>query len=71
MSQQSDEAKLAILLAHWVEHNEAHAREFRDWAERAKRSGRESVHDRITQAAQQMSRLNDLLLQALQELEES
>jgi hypothetical protein len=71
MTRQSDEEKLGILLAHWVEHNEAHAREFRVWAERASQSGRKAVHDRILEAALQMSRLNELLLDALQELKES
>lgn len=30
-----EQQKLGVLLPHWIEHNEEHAAEFRDWAERA------------------------------------
>jgi len=71
MTRATDEEKLAILLAHWVEHNEGHAREFGVWAERARRSGREGVSDKILEAARQLGRANACLLDALRELEES
>jgi len=31
--------KLAHLLHHWIEHNEAHAATYREWAERAEAEG--------------------------------
>ncbi len=31
----SEQRKLLVLLPHWIEHNEEHAGEFREWAERA------------------------------------
>jgi hypothetical protein len=31
----TEQQKLGVLLSHWVEHNEEHAAEFRDWAEQA------------------------------------
>jgi alcohol dehydrogenase YqhD (iron-dependent ADH family) len=34
MSAPDDVEKLKILLPHWIEHNQEHAQEFRNWAER-------------------------------------
>ena len=31
--------RFKVLLAHWIEHNEEHAKEFMEWAERAKEEG--------------------------------
>ncbi|MBC8249655.1 MAG: hypothetical protein H8E90_08245 [Anaerolineales bacterium] len=41
-----DLAKLHILLPHWIEHNAAHAKSFREWAERARAFGLEAVAKR-------------------------
>jgi hypothetical protein len=71
MTRATDEEKLAILLAHWIEHNEGHAREFGVWAKRARRSGRERVSESVREAARQLGRANESLLDALRELEES
>jgi hypothetical protein len=71
MTRPTDEEKLALLLAHWVEHNEGHAREFGVWAERARRAGREAVSESVLEAARKLGRANECLLDALRELEES
>jgi len=62
--------KLGKLLEHWMEHNEAHAEEFKAWAEKVKVAGDDAVAESIMQAAQQMGRANAFLLAAAQELKE-
>ena len=63
--------KLKILLSHWVQHNSGHAREFREWAERARKLGQSMVGEDIMQAAQQMDKGNEFLLAALGRLKEA
>jgi nickel/cobalt exporter len=65
-----DAAKLRILLAHWVEHNEEHAGEFTEWALKAKAGGRAPVHDYMMKAVGQMQAANKSLLAALESLKE-
>jgi len=65
-----DAAKLAILLSHWMEHNEEHAEEFTEWALKAKASGKGEVHDDMMKAIQQMRGANKSLLAALERLKE-
>jgi len=47
--------KLAHLLHHWIEHNEAHAEGYGTWAERAEKIGRDDVAREI-RAALELSR---------------
>ncbi len=47
---QDTAAKLAHLVPHWVEHNEAHQGTFRQWAERARREGLDAVADALEEA---------------------
>lgn len=65
-----DAAKLRILLSHWVEHNEEHAGEFAEWAQRAKAGGQLPVHDHMMKAVKQMKAANQALLAALESLKE-
>ncbi len=44
------EAKLSHLLAHWVEHHEAHLENYRTWASRAREAGLEQVADALDRA---------------------
>ena len=67
---EDESGKLKILLNHWVGHNSEHAQEFREWAEKAKSLGQAKVHDDIIQAAQQMDKAKEFLLQALERLME-
>jgi hypothetical protein len=55
--------KLSVLIPHWVEHNNEHAQEFRDWAARAG----ETAQD-ILDAAEAMNRVNTYLLSAQEKL---
>ena len=66
-----DAARLAILLKHWVEHNEEHAGEFHEWALRAKAGGRAPVHAHMMKAVKQMKAANKSLLAALESLKEA
>ncbi len=65
-----DAARLAILLSHWVEHNEEHAGEFAEWARKAEAAGRAPVHDHMMEAVEQMKAANRSLLAALEGLKE-
>jgi len=65
-----DAAKLAILLSHWIEHNEEHAGEFIEWALKAKAAGNGEVHDHIMQAVKQIEGANKSLMAALEGLKE-
>lgn len=64
----TDMEKLEILLKHWVEHNEEHAGEFEEWAEKAKALGHVDAHDDILSAVESMRKANEHLLKALENL---
>ena len=64
----TDMEKLEILLKHWVEHNEEHAGEFQEWAEKAKSRGHTDAHDDILSAVENMRKANEYLLKALEDL---
>jgi predicted metallo-beta-lactamase superfamily hydrolase len=55
--------KLRVLIPHWIEHNEEHAAEFRQWAEQAG----EASADILT-AAENMAQVNEALERALAKL---
>ena len=49
--------RLAVLLNHWIRHNEDHVKDYREWAEKADRQGIKEVAHNIKAAA-------DLILQS-------
>jgi hypothetical protein len=55
--------KLRVLLPHWIEHNGEHAKEFREWADRA---GPAKEH--ILAAAELVEEANDHLAEALEQV---
>jgi len=61
----NDLEKLRVLLPHWIEHNEEHAAEFREWATRAG----EAEEDMVA-ASQQLEFANDFLRAAIEKLED-
>ena len=63
-----DSDKLKILLEHWVEHNNEHSEELRDWAGKAKAFGDTEVAALMLQAAQEMGKSAEFLGQALKKL---
>ena len=66
---EDEKAKLKTILNYWVKHNEEHSQEFKEWAEKARASEESEVGDQISQAAEVMEKVNDLLLQAMNKLQ--
>ena len=63
-----EKEKLRIVLKHWIEHNEDHSGEFREWAEKANALGEARVRDSILKAAEQLDEANLFLERALGQL---
>ena len=57
--------KLKTLLSYWVEHNEEHSGEFREWAEKAREMGEAEVADEIMQAVENMDKVTEILTRTL------
>jgi len=64
----NEKEKLRMLLAHWIEHNKEHGKEFREWAEKAMDLGEAAVQEDMLDAAQNMDKASESLLRALEEL---
>ena len=60
--------KLKTLLSYWVEHNEEHSGEFKEWAEKAREMGEADVADEIMQAVENMDRVSQILSKTLKRL---
>lgn len=63
-----DLQKLRILLEHWIEHNEAHAEEFMEWADKAKELRSSAVTEKIATASDCMLKANESLRAAIKSL---
>ena len=63
-------AKLRTLLNYWIEHNREHSQEFREWAGKVKGFGEDETYKEMLQAAREMDKASQSLLQALKRLEE-
>ena len=68
---EKDIKKLNILLEHWVEHNNDHAEEFREWAEKAREYMGGSISEKIDVAADRMTQANESLKEAITAMKES
>ena len=55
--------KLRVLIPHWIEHNQEHAQEFEQWAQRAP-----EISEYIVEAARAMAEVNQKLAVALKAL---
>ena len=62
--------KLHILLDYWIEHNNEHEQEFRDWADKAAPLSAE-VAQQLQKAATKMAAASDELMKAKQALPKS
>lgn len=60
--------KLVHMMGHWVEHNEAHADEYRKWAEVAKQEGLTEASETIYRAVIKVNEASRLLEEALESL---
>jgi dTDP-D-glucose 4,6-dehydratase len=46
------EKKLAVILGHWIKHNQSHVHAYRDWAQIASERSMHDVRARIEEAAE-------------------
>jgi nickel/cobalt exporter len=53
--------RLKTLLGYWIEHNEEHSQEFKEWAEKARQMGEAQVADEILLAVQNMDEVTKIL----------
>lgn len=60
-----DQKRLAILIHHWIEHNESHQEEYRKWAERAEALGLLVVKTKMEEAIERLHQCNLSLQEAL------
>ncbi len=61
----SETDKLVKIMAHWISHNEDHARSYREWAERAGRLGQTQVAQILQSVADDTLQQNHRLAEAL------
>lgn len=64
-----DREKLSIIIKHWIEHNESHIEEYRQWAKKAGEMNLAGVKARITAAMEAIIRSNSRLGEALKDLQ--
>jgi rubrerythrin len=62
--------KLKVLLNYWIEHNNEHEKEFRDWAEKVGSLSSEAAKQ-LQKAATKMAAVSDELTKAKQALPKS
>lgn len=61
----TDKDKLAHILRHWVEHNEAHIEEYRKWANTAEKEGLHEISSCIIEAIKGIENANGSLHKAM------
>lgn len=61
----TDKDKLAHILHHWTEHNDAHIEEYRKWADTAGREGLDEVQRFILEAVKSVEDANGALHKAM------
>jgi hypothetical protein len=57
--------KFFKMLNHWIKHNEDHALNYRNWAEKAKANGQEKAGALLEEAAEMSLAVNDRFQKAL------
>jgi hypothetical protein len=57
--------KFSKMLNHWIKHNEDHAVNYRNWAEKAKANGQEKAGALLEEAAEMSLAVNDRFQKAL------
>jgi hypothetical protein len=60
--------RLKTLLTYWVEHNEEHSGEFKEWADKAKEMGEAEVAAELMQAVVNMDKVSEILSKTLRRL---
>ena len=62
--------KLAKMLEHWIKHNEEHAINYRNWAEKSKANNRKRAGALLEEAAEMSVAVNEKFKQALASFED-
>jgi len=57
--------KIVKMLSHWIKHNEDHASNYRNWAEKAKANGKDDAGVLLEEAAEMSLAINDKFEAAL------
>lgn len=57
--------KLKHLIEHWIEHNEAHAKIYGEWAAKAEALGETELSDLLKNIVEESGKLNDLFSKAM------
>ena len=57
--------KLKILLPHWMEHNDKHAKTYKDWAAKMSSLGKEELSEALEAIYQESRKLRGLFQEAL------
>ena len=65
-----EKSRLRTLLHYWLDHNNEHSQEFREWAGKVKTFGEAEAYEQMLQAAQDMDKASESLSRALSRLEE-
>jgi hypothetical protein len=61
--------KLVKIISHWIKHNEDHALNYRNWAEKAKTNGHGQVAGLLEEAAEMSLTINEKFETALSGLD--
>lgn len=64
----TDLDKLRHLIKHWVEHNEAHANTYDEWARKTKAMGEKDLAEILKQITYETRKLNNLFQKALESI---
>lgn len=64
-------SRLRQLLPHWIEHNESHLEQFREWEAQARAAGLEEAADKIALAGNAIGQANEELANARELLPQS
>ena len=64
-----EKGRLQVVLSAWIERNKKHREQFRKWAERVEGVERNPIYSRALRAADEVEKANELLLEALGELQ--
>jgi hypothetical protein len=67
----SFDEKMTKMLDHWIKHNQDHALNYRNWAEKAKANAKDDAGVLLEAAADMSLAINDLFKKALAELDDN
>lgn len=62
-------ARLKTMVNYWLEHNQEHSQEFKEWAVRARELGKPEAGQEILAAAQGLDKSSQALSRALERLD--